>query len=285
MSIPSVTGLDHYIIRVNDLEESTRRYRALGFAFAPPGRHHQGTRNQTIILDANYLELLHVPSDIQDPLRFPGFNADEEGPVAVALQTLSSDAVHEELALLGIAAEKPISGGRPVVLENGTFDAAWKNTRFPAGTPPIPAFFTCGHLTRNLVYRREWQDHPNTARRIAELIVLHDNPGTLLAAYKKLFGAISVGDVAADGSLEVRRGTLRLRFLTPEAFKKHYPSIIPPDRLKHAWFAGSVIEVRDLKQTRHFFEQHNVSFAVNDDGQLIVALKDGAGALLVFSQE
>lgn len=285
MSIPSVTGLDHYIIRVNDLDEATNHFRALGFALAPPGRHHQGTRNQTIILDANYLELLHVPSEIQDPSRFPGFAPDYDGPVAVALQTLSSEAVHEEFALIGINAEKPVSGGRPVILTHGTFDAAWKNTRFPDGVPPIPAFFTCGHLTRNLVYRPEWQDHENTARRVAELIVLHDNPALLVAPYKQLFGAITVGDVAADGTLEVRRGTLHLKFLPPEVFKKKYPLITPPASLCHAWFAGSVIEVRDIEKTRQIFLRNKVSFAQNESHELVVSLNDGAGALLVFRQE
>jgi hypothetical protein len=61
MSLPSVTGLDHYIIRVNDLNAATAQYRKLGFALAPQGVHHQGTRNQTLILDANYLELLYFP--------------------------------------------------------------------------------------------------------------------------------------------------------------------------------------------------------------------------------
>jgi len=74
MSLPSVTGLDHYIIRVNDLQAATDRYVKLGFSLAPQGQHHRGTRNQTIILDANYLELLTFPEEPKAQSRFGGFD-------------------------------------------------------------------------------------------------------------------------------------------------------------------------------------------------------------------
>ena len=92
MSLPSVTGLDHYIIRVNDLNAATAQYRKLGFALAPQGVHHQGTRNQTLILDANYLELLYFPPALQATSRFAHYPESYQGPVAVALQTTDSAA-------------------------------------------------------------------------------------------------------------------------------------------------------------------------------------------------
>ncbi|KAG0930411.1 hypothetical protein G6F31_017046 [Rhizopus arrhizus] len=53
-------------------------------------------------------------------------------------------------ARLGITAEPPQSGGRPVHLPEGSEDAAWNNTNFPAGLLGVPDLFTCGHLTRHL---------------------------------------------------------------------------------------------------------------------------------------
>lgn len=288
MSLPSVTGLDHYIIRVNDLQAATDRYVKLGFSLAPQGRHHRGTRNQTIILDANYLELLTFPEELKAQSRFAGFDDAYEGPVATALQTTDSTAVHAELARLGISAEPPISGGRPVHLPEGSEDAAWNNTQFPAGLLGVPDFFTCGHLTRHLVYRPEWQDHANGARRIEALIAVHPQPQSLRAGYERVFGAISTSDLP-DGGLQVRRGSLRIDFLTPAAFEQRYPHVRVPAGLPEAaqggWFAGSLIGVRDLERTRKLFDTNQVNYRANARGELVVAPIDAGGALQVFVQE
>lgn len=87
MSLPSVTGLDHYFVRVNDLQAATASYQKLGFSLAPQGRHHTGTTNQTPILDANYIELRCFPPGQRATSLFNDFADTDEGPVAVALQT------------------------------------------------------------------------------------------------------------------------------------------------------------------------------------------------------
>lgn len=288
MSLPSVTGLDHYIIRVNDLQAATDRYVKLGFSLAPQGRHHRGTRNQTIILDANYLELLYFPEELKADSRFGGYDDAYEGPVAVALQTTDSTAVHAELARLGIQADAPQRGGRPVHLPDGREDAAWNNTNFPDGLLGVPDFFTCGHLTRHLVYRPEWQDHANGARRIEALIAVHPDPASLRAGYERVFGPIAISELP-DGGLQVRRGSLRIDFLTPAVFEQRYPRAHVPAGLpasaEGGWFAGSVIGVRDLAKTRALFDANQVSYRANAQGELVVAPEDGAGALQVFVQE
>ncbi|MGE6915226.1 VOC family protein [Achromobacter kerstersii] len=288
MSLPSVTGLDHYIIRVNDLQAATDRYVKLGFSLAPQGRHHRGTRNQTIILDANYLELLFFPEELKADSRFGGYDDAYEGPVATALQTTDSTAVHAELARLGIDAEPPLRGGRPVHLPEGSEDAAWNNTNFPSGLLGVPDFFTCGHLTRHLVYRPEWQDHANGARRIESLIAVHPDPASLRAGYERVFGPIAISDLP-DGGLRVRRGSLRIDFLRPAAFEQRYPRVRVPAGLPAAsqggWFAGSVIGVRDLAKTRALFDANQVNYRANAQGELVVAPEDAAGALQVFVQE
>jgi hypothetical protein len=283
MSLPSITGLDHYIIRVNDLEGATEDYRRLGFALALPGRHHTGTRNQTLILDANYLELLYVPPGQKAASRFHRYADSYEGPVAVALQTGDSDAVHAELRALGVNAEPPVSGGRPVLLPEGAADAAWKNAQFPEGTPAVPSFFTCGHLTRGLVYRSQWQDHPNGARRISALVAVHPRPAALQADYERLFGRISVG--LHGDRLEIRRGTLRLHILTPAEFSRQYREVPVPAGLDDIWFAGSIIEVRDLALTRQVLKDHGRAWRIADNGDLVLPPAATRGTLIVFRQE
>lgn len=284
MSLPSVTGLDHYIIRVNDLPSATEFYKQLGFALAPQGRHHTGTSNQTLILDANYIELLYFPPEQRATSRFSHFPEHYEGPVAVALQTTDSAAVKRELAAVGIEAEAPISGGRPVHLPQGSEDAAWLNLNFPRAEFGVPDFFTCGHQTRHLVFRPEWQEHANTARRIRSLVAVHPDPASLQAKYRQAFGDISIGAANADGWL-LRRDSLRLQFLTPAAFTARYPGVKIPEVTHNIWLAGSVVEVRDLHTARKLFTRNEVPFSENAQGDIVIDPAYSAGTLQVFVQE
>lgn len=287
MSLPSVTGLDHYIVRVNDLESATELYKKLGFSLAPQGRHHTGTRNQTLIFDANYIELLYFPPEQLAASRFKSYPPDYQGPVAVALQTTDSAAVRRELAAVGIQAGELVSGGRPVrlpELPHGSEDAAWLNLSFPNGVFGVPDFFTCGHLTRHLVFRPEWQNHENTVRRIEALIAVHPDPDSLRERYQQAFGSISIGRSDGDGWL-LRRGSLRLRFLTPAAFSRRY-GVQPPASLgEKGWLAGSILGARDIETTRRVLARNGVATRSGAKGEIIVDPIHAAGALQVFVQE
>ena len=54
-----ITGIDHLVIAVKDLEAATRAYGELGFTVVPGGRHPVGTYNTLIAFaDGSYLELI-----------------------------------------------------------------------------------------------------------------------------------------------------------------------------------------------------------------------------------
>jgi catechol 2,3-dioxygenase-like lactoylglutathione lyase family enzyme len=54
-----LTGIDHLVVAVPDLEAATRSYRELGFTVVPGGRHPVGTHNALIgFEDGAYVELI-----------------------------------------------------------------------------------------------------------------------------------------------------------------------------------------------------------------------------------
>ena len=84
---PLVTGLDHIIILVNDLEAAASRYRALGFALKPGRPHDNGIRNQHVKFeDGTELELLTAP-EAKDALtaQYRRYLAQGDGPAHVVL--------------------------------------------------------------------------------------------------------------------------------------------------------------------------------------------------------
>jgi Glyoxalase-like domain len=145
---------------VRDLDTAARDFRALGFTLTPRGVHSIGSQNHCIMLASTYIELLAAP--VEHPWldyyrRFLRERGD--GLAALALSTSDADAAHTELRSRGVAARPPMDLSRPV--EGGS--ARFRLVQIEA----TPSVFACQHLTRELVWRREWQLHPNGAREVA----------------------------------------------------------------------------------------------------------------------
>ena len=164
--MPLLLGIDHAVIAVRDLDAAAASFRELGFALAPRGYHSIGSQNHCIMFGSTYIELLAAP--VSHPwLNY--YRSFGQGLAAIALSTADADAAYRELRGLGakptIELSRPVAGGvarfRLVQIE---------------GAPHI---FLVQHLTRELVWRREWQTHANGA---AELI------GVALAASKPFDG-------------------------------------------------------------------------------------------------
>lgn len=281
--LPSVTGFDHFVILVRDIDRSAVLFQELGFRLTERGHHTLGTCNNTIILEGNYFELLGIEKPGPRNASFAKWLERYEGPSAIALQTSSSDGVHHELAALGVTTAAPEDFSRPVQLAGGTFDARFRNTRFPHGTPPGElTLFSCQHLTKDLVWRPEWQDHPNGARRILSATLVHPAPDRLAPKYERLFGA---GAMSADGNgFTLRLGSTPVRFDTPGAFDHRFPGIARPVDAPEPWFAGATIAVRSLERTRRLLAERGIATFATPAGGLVPDPACASGAVIEFVQ-
>src|SRR4051812_47765066 len=62
-----LTGLDHAVIRVDDLDRASDDFAAMGFTLSPRGRHSIGTENRCVMFGFDYIELLWVPPGVDVP--------------------------------------------------------------------------------------------------------------------------------------------------------------------------------------------------------------------------
>lgn len=156
MALP--LGIDHAVIAVRDLDAAAASFARLGFTLTPRGFHSIGSQNHCIMLGSTYIELLAAP--VQHPwlehyrsfLRMQG-----DGLAAVALSTDAADRAYAELEEHG--ARPPMDLSRPV--EGGV--ARFRLVQIQDN------LFVCQHLTRELVWRPEWQRHANGATELAAL--------------------------------------------------------------------------------------------------------------------
>src|SRR5690349_1028460 len=160
----------------------------MGFTLTPRGYHSIGSQNHCIMFGTTYVELLAAP--VEHPWldyyrRFLHEHGD--GLAAIALSTQDADAAYAELRARGVAAKPPMDLSRPV--EGGV--ARFRLVQVEGS----PSVFICQHLTRALVWRREWQTHANGA---AELV------GASLAASKPFDGLPTAIEWQRSAALRIR---------------------------------------------------------------------------------
>jgi catechol 2,3-dioxygenase-like lactoylglutathione lyase family enzyme len=276
-----LTGIDHAVIAVRDLDSAGQRFERLGFTLSPRGRHsdHMGTGNYTIMLAEDYFELLGVLAPTPHNERWrEGLNRGE-GLAAVALRTDDADRACAEIRGLGIAASDVLAFSRPVDMPDGRkAEAAFRITQFPADAVPGLSLFVCGHLTRPAVWIPELMRHANSARGIAEVVAIAANPAAAAEPWARIFGTSSVVEMAGGRSVQV--GTHRLALLTPAAIEQRYPGVAVPESSRDRP-VGLVFRVADFGAARAALSAGGVT--VRDvGGGLVVPPADACGTLIEF---
>lgn len=186
---PLVTGLDHVIILVNDLEAAADRYRAMGFALKPGRPHDNGIRNQHVKFeDGTELELLTAP-EAKDQLtdQYRRYLAQGDGPAHVVLYSPDLD---------GLA--KRIVGGEFGARRDGLIT-------FPIGHRLRPIFF--GGRNKSPTDRPEHFAHANTAYSLTRAWLAVDDAARELELFRAVGGSSSEERVQVPDSTRAQTVT------------------------------------------------------------------------------
>ena len=210
--------LDHVVIDVRDrIDEAMRCFSALGFQLTPRGRHTLGSVNHLAMFATDYLELLGFPKDGEtrpEITRFP------EGLNGLVFKTTDADIVHREANAAGLPILPVQSFSRPVALGGEMRDARFRTTRLDPERIAMGRVYFCEHLTLDLVWRPEWQTHPNTARAIARVVVATADPQRTAVLFRDLFRADAVAD--SDGRSVIAAGTAQVELATPNVIAAEF---------------------------------------------------------------
>ncbi len=160
MPLPSPI-LDHLVIDVRDrMDEAARTFAGLGFELTPRGHHTLGSMNHLAMFRTDYLELLGFGEG--------GASRPELAPFPVGLnglvfKTADADVVHAHALAAGLPILPVQAFSRPVELAGVSQDARFRTTRLDPAKIAMGRVYFCEHLTPELVWRPEWQSHPNGA--------------------------------------------------------------------------------------------------------------------------
>jgi hypothetical protein len=214
-----VAALDHVVINtLTSMDAAADLFAALGFTLTPRGHHSLGSINHLMMTSGAYLELVGVPEtglQRQEVLDSPlGLNG-------LVMRTADADATCAALKDAGFAPVGPVAFSRPLEINGVVHEARFRTVRFPPDVFPAGRVYFCQHLTPELVWRLEWEAHPNHFEGIDRFVIeTPDAPAQahrLAAACRSLAEPLATGWRIAldDAEVQVVPG-LGDRFLTAE---------------------------------------------------------------------
>ncbi len=133
-----LSGINHVVILVLDLDRAREAYARLGFTLSPRGDHSPplGTSNHTIMGRRDYLELLTVTTSTDENRGYREALACGEGIVGVALATPAAASARSAWHALGVRPEEMLRLSRPVDRPGGVpIEARFENHRAAGGHP------------------------------------------------------------------------------------------------------------------------------------------------------
>jgi catechol 2,3-dioxygenase-like lactoylglutathione lyase family enzyme len=274
-----ITGLDHAIMLVRDLDRAAANWRRLGFTLTERGHHTKlDTFNHCMMFGRDYLELLAIERPGPVNAQWQEILVDREGPVAIALATDGAEQAARVLRGRGLAIADSISFARPVRLPGGSEDARFTVTYLPDDATPCASMFFCQHHTRHLVWRPEFQEHANGAIGIASICAVSDDPLAAAQRYRTLVGDARV---TADARyVRVAFGACALE-IVPHA-DAAMAGLAPAPSRESQRLVGITLRVRDLNTTLAHLRSAGVAFRRDDDGDVVVAPADANGAIVKF---
>lgn len=280
-----ITGIDHGVILVDNLDDGQARYERLGFTVMPRGLHSArlGTANHTIMLERDYLELLGVVTPTAHNEVHRNNLAKGQGLHALALTMDDADAAAVELGGRGIETAPPVSFSRPVRMPDGSAaEAAFRILRLAPNVTPHGDMFLCEHRTRDAVWVPGSTAHANTAMAIAAIVIEVAAPEAAATRYRALLADGTA--TAIPGGAALVSPTARLEFVTSAAIADRY-SAIDMRGLAQGWFKALRIRIHDAAAAKAVLSSTEIKFATMSSGVILIPPSESCGVILELSTD
>lgn len=267
----NITGIDHVVVLVRDLERAADAYARMGFRLTPRGYHTLGSQNHCLMFSGDYIELLAVPKPHPAMQYFTEFLAAGEGLGAIALATEDAAAAHAELAAAGVGADSPLDFSRPV---DNLGDAKFRIVQLPPDLTPGCRMFLCQHFTRALVWRRGYSAHALGVTQIAGIAVLAPEA----RGYECVFGASA--QPIAEG-VRIDTGSAPIAVCEEERLRERLGGVRLPARERPV-IGALFLRVADRKRAARTLRKGGFDPVELKDGSLALGADQAHGVALVF---
>lgn len=275
--------IDHVVITVSDqLDQANSQYQKLGFTTTPRGHHSLGTSNNLAIFTTTYLELLGF--EPQNAGKVDKSWCFDDGLTGLVFKTKDANKLYQQLVNQGIKVEGdgPRSFFRPVELNDGTKpEARFKTVRLDPSYTPNGQIFFCDQLTPELVWRKEWQTHPNGVININQVIIEAQKPRSSIKLLEKTFPSANIIEI--DGGVRLKAEDKFIDYLTPSATQRLFGSSLSKANNNQDRKVALGFTTKSLAQTQQALENGKVKYNLQND-TIIVPASETYGVVMIFSQ-
>jgi hypothetical protein len=252
---PESPCIDHMIILVHDLDAAASTFARLGFQSTPKTFHPHGTANRLQMLHGNFLELMAIddPSKLTDRVeRHRAFLQRQQGTFALAFRSHDIDADRAAVLARGIRADSVRGFRRPVTLPDGRETAAVVQTFFLDEPEGDLLLFFCRQHVPEAIWVPQWQQHENTARRIAEVAIVARETSGLGAILSRIAAS---AEVSPQGlRFPTPSGDILLQ--SPQEFARD--TGLPAAAPRNPSIARITVEVDELDIARAHLRRHQI---------------------------
>ena len=275
----NLVGLDHAVLRVDDLDRAAADFARMGFTLGPRGRHSLGTENHCLMFGFDYLELLWVPPGVAAPF-YADFHLGGEGMTGLALKSDNAAGLRAAWDLGGLHPAPLLEFSRPVEVEKGIRrDAKFRVVALPAERTPGGRAFACQHFTPELVWRPGLRRHANQVTGINKVVIATDDPPATGLLWGRVF---DVPRHPIPGGIAINTSAAPIVALTPAALSKQLPGVDLPRATGQAVFAAVYLSTGDLALAAAVLRAGGAHPVSLPDGSLIIGPEEGHGIALIF---
>ena len=240
-------ALDHLVINTHfEMNAAHTIFEQLGFTLTPRGRHSLGSINHLMVFENDYLELLGLPSD-GGPLREEVLSS-PVGIDGLVFKTTDAAHTHQSLQTAGFAVQPVQAFSRPVELAGVVSDARFETVRFEPGQFSAGRLYYCQHFTPELVWRKEWQAHPNGVNKLAGLLIVCESPQQEAKQYVAAAGGFAA--LGANGEYRVRGAQYTLVFVTAVQYAECFGGMTCVGGKRPSFFGAIAFQTPSLTPLR-----------------------------------
>jgi hypothetical protein len=285
-------GIDHPVVCVRNHPDAVEKYIRLGFSPSPISYHPWGSVLTLMMFENNFIELIGV----HDPGKFGTgevngfcygrnlgeFLARSEGLGLVALHSKDIEADFAAVRARGLATQQRVDFRRKLTKADGTPDEAVVSLGMLMDTAlGDVSNFLCQQHRPELIWRKDWQNHPNGALAVDEVVYVVPDLDVLATRWMKLFGQAQVHRL--DGHVEAETGCGRLVALTQAQATARFNARLPIAYTDQPHGFALQIRVRDIGQTKQILTQNGVAFELTVQG-IAVSPEDAGNTIIEFAE-
>lgn len=268
-----ITGLDHAVIAVSDLDAAAQVFRRLGFALTPKGDLPEWAAFNHCAMFANdYIELLAAGGEGPEAAQLTAFTAGRDGLMSVSLGSDDGAAAAEALRKAGLAVPVPRSLSRK--LGDGT-TLMFSEMPLPADATPGVALRVVQHITAERERNPQWLDHPNGAVAIASVTAIVAEPPALTAAWDVVFGPHAA--VLTDETVTVHTGRGLVYLTRPDELTQLHPEAELDELPPAPALVALAVKVADTGRAAAVLKANGVVFSRDREGTIRIPPSEACG--------